>query len=474
MRKVALQNAVDFAGFRASARCLLQEGVAPEDIHWEQACGTRSLFADPDSDASPSSARFTVPAAFLRLAETVVLHSDPDRFALLYRLLWRLRNERRLLEVSMDADVARAHLMAKAIHRDIHKMHAFVRFRQVPGVEPRAFIAWFEPQHHIVEAASPFFVRRFANTPWAIVTPERRASWNLHELSFGPGGSRSEVPSEDAAEDLWRSYYASIFNPARLKVNSMRAHMPQKYWRNLPESPLIPELIARSRQRTETMIDTSVTDPARRHQRVAESRAPASTPSAEKLSLQERAQSCRACPLWQPATQIVFGEGPADARIVLVGEQPGDQEDIQGRPFVGPAGQLLDRALADAGLRRESLYVTNAVKHFKFEPRGKRRLHKTPGQLEVLSCRPWLEEELNAIRPDLVVALGATAARSIFGKPVPILKHRGQIVAPTSLNRPPVLLTIHPAALLRMPDSERPSAYGEFVGDLRSALPFSG
>ena len=206
MRSVELLSPVDVAGFRSAARALIREGVPPEDVSWETQLTTRGLFAAAPATATAPSPTFKVPAAFLRLAEDVALHRDADRFALLYRLLWRLRAEPRLLQVSMDADVSRAHAMAKSVHRDIHKMHAFVRFRRIAGIESAAFVAWFEPQHYIVEAATPFFARRFANTPWAIITPERRAVWDLHTLAFGPGGNRSEVPAEDAAEDLWRSY----------------------------------------------------------------------------------------------------------------------------------------------------------------------------------------------------------------------------------------------------------------------------
>jgi len=474
MHSVTLRDAVDIAGFRNAARDLIRKDVPPENVSWQTAQQTGSLFEDSADAAPPPANTFKVPAAYLQLAETVALHSDPSRFALLYRLLWRLRQEPRLLEVSMDEDVARAHAMTKSVHRDIHKMHAFVRFREMPGVEPKTFVAWFEPQHHIVEAATPFFVRRFANTPWIIVTPERRAVWDLHELKFGPGGQRNEVPSEDAAESLWREYYASIFNPARLKVDSMRAHMPKKYWRNLPESPLIPGLIAESRRRTQDMIDHSATDPARRHQVRSETIAAKAVVAESPRDLREQALRCRSCPLWEHATQTVFGEGPQDARIVVIGEQPGDQEDIVGRPFVGPAGQLLDRAFKDAGLARDALYVTNAVKHFKFEARGKRRLHKTPGEMEIAACHQWLEQELATIQPDLILALGGTAARSVFGKAIPILKNRGRIFpAQDGAQGPDLLLTVHPSALLRMPDSERDAAYAEFVRDLKLAVPYA-
>ena len=183
--------------------------------------------------------------------------------------------------------------------------------------------------------------------------------------------------------------------------------------------------------------------------------------------LRAQARDCKACPLWRNATQTVFGEGNARAPIVLVGEQPGDVEDLQGRPFVGPAGAVLDKALADAGLAREELYVTNAVKHFKWEPRGKRRLHKTPAQQEIEACRQWLERELELIKPSLIVAMGVTAARAVLGRQVTLTKMRGKIMA--RANAPAVLLTVHPSYILRVLPESRDEAYDQMVHDLRVA-----
>ena len=252
---------------------------------------------------------------------------------------------------------------------------------------------------------------------WAILTPERSVYWNCFELRFGPGATRRDAPADDASEDLWRTYYASIFNPARLKVQSMRSQMPKKYWRNLPESGLIPALIAQSQERTISMLSRQPTTPPARAKRrtVAREHRSADEPGLNTLdAVRTRAMQCRDCPLWKNATQTVFGEGRTRAHILFVGEQPGDQEDIAGKPFVGPAGKLLDRALADAGIDRKTTYVTNAVKHFKFEPRGKRRIHKKPNEVEIAACHQWLEREFQLIKPDIVVALGATAARAVF------------------------------------------------------------
>ena len=185
-------------------------------------------------------------------------------------------------------------------------------------------------------------------------------------------------------------------------------------------------------------------------------------------ALRAAEDECTRCPLYKNATQVVPGEGPARARIMMVGEQPGDKEDLAGKPFVGPAGQMLDRALEEAGIDRGAVYVTNAVKHFKFVPRGKIRLHQKPNTPEIKACRPWYERELAAIKPDLVVAMGATAAQSVLGKITPINKNRGRLINLDDGTR--VLVTVHPSYLLRLPDADaRAREYQHFVQDLKIA-----
>jgi len=199
----------------------------------------------------------------------------------------------------------------------------------------------------------------------------------------------------------------------------------------------------------------------------------AEVPSTRSLStLRTAAQSCEACPLYRNATQTVFGEGPRSARIVFIGEQPGDEEDRKGNPFVGPAGRLLDRALAEAGVDRSQCYVTNAVKHFKWEPRGKRRLHQKPNSLEIAACRPWWQAELSLINPQFLVCLGSTAARAVFGREVKVMKERGKFLVTPWAEK--TLITIHPSALLRAPDAEaRERGFELFVRELSSLAPGS-
>jgi uracil-DNA glycosylase family protein len=252
----------------------------------------------------------------------------------------------------------------------------------------------------------------------------------------------------------------------------MTREMPKRYWRNLPQARLIPELVASAEARTVAMVRQSPSEPARRPVRAAlrHSR-DAPFEGGGPTNLEEIAagvQACRRCDLWRDATQGVAGEGPPRARLMLVGEQPGDQEDLAGKPFVGPAGKVLDKALADAGLDRKAAYVTNAVKHFKHELRGKRRLHKTPAAGEVEACRWWLDHERAIVRPRVIVALGATAALSVFGRAMPIARSRLQAIQLS--DQAQGVVTYHPSYLLRVPDEEaKAKAYAMFVEDLKFA-----
>lgn len=495
LRHVRLDGETDLAGFRAAARALLMQGVPPDAVAWSTREGQRLAGLDAAAqtpaqlaaeaaavDAPPPR----VPAAFVELCGSVALHADADRHALLYRLLWRLVHEPALRHDTLDADRLRAERMAREVSREIHKMHAFVRFRPLAPADggEAVHVAWFEPRHHVVEAAAPFFARRFANLRWAILTPERSVRWDGRRLAFGPGGDAGAAPPPDAGEALWLTYYDSIFNPARLKLATMAREMPRRYWPNLPEAGRIAPLAAGAAERSADMLARPATQPARKRPQLAQLKVQASraaaaqgaegrpTPAAEGHAtleaLRVATDRCRECPIGEHATQSVFGEGPPGAKLMLVGEQPGDQEDLRGRPFVGPAGQLLDRAMAELGWPRETLYVTNAVKHFKFELRGKRRLHKTPTQREAAACAHWLEAEIERVQPQALVALGATAARSLLGRQVAVLSERGQWLQGRPDGRP-VLVTLHPSALLRMQPEERDAAYARWLEDLALA-----
>ena len=472
MHHITLDGETDFDGWRKAARALALNDVKPSDVIWNVAGDAPELFAPTAAPLEPPEGTFNVSSRFVELAQIAILHRSPERFALLYRLLWRLRQNHDLLDIATDPDVAELAAMAKAVRRDEHKMHAFVRFREIGREQKSHFVAWFEPEHHIVELAAPFFARRFADMPWSILTPDVCAHWDGHAVSITPGVSQSEAPTADRLEETWRSYYASIFNPARLKVAAMRNEMPKKYWRNLPEASLIKPLIEGAGRTASAMIANAATEPHKAQKRLEP---PKRNDTASEMTrkhtddieaLREAAADCRACPLYKDATQTVFGEGPPTARIMLVGEQPGDKEDLAGKPFVGPAGQMLDRALEEAGIDRRIVYVTNAVKHFKFVPRGKIRLHQKPNTPEIKACRPWYERELAAIRPDLVVAMGATAAQSVLGKITPINKNRGRLIDLDDGTR--ALVTVHPSYLLRLPDADaKAREYQHFVQDLK-------
>ena len=470
MHFITLESETDFDGWRQAARTLVLSDVKPSEVTWGVRGNAPELFEPSVPPLDPPHGTFSVSAKFIELAKSAILHRDGERFAILYRLLWRLRSNHDLLAVATDPDVAHVGAMAKAVHRDEHKMHAFVRFREIGREQKSHYVAWFEPEHHIVELAAPFFARRFADMPWSILTPDVCAHWDGHAISITPGVARAEAPTEDRLEETWRRYYASIFNPARLKVKAMQNEMPKKYWRNLPEASLIKPLIEGAERAKSDMIANAATEPHKSQKRLE--------PAKENLmarkhpdgieELREAAAGCHACPLWKDATQTVFGEGPPTAGIMLVGEQPGDKEDLAGKPFVGPAGQMLDRALDEAGIDRSKVYVTNAVKHFKFVPRGKIRLHQKPSTPEIRACRQWYERELAAIKPGLVVAMGATAAQSVLGKITPVNKSRGRLIDLD--DGPRVLVTVHPSYLLRLPDAEaKAREYQRFVDDLKIA-----
>jgi DNA polymerase len=347
-------------------------------------------------------------------------------------------------------------------------MTAFVRFK---SLENNSYAAWFEPEHYILERTAPFFVRRFTGMHWAIVTPYRSAFWDKENLTFGPGGSKLDVPAEDALEDVWRTYFSSIFNPARLKISMMKSEMPVKYWRNLPEATIIPELIRTAKEREDEMIERMATQPPARHMRQVERHEAEPEELNEIKSLADAraaVQGCTRCPLYEHATQAVFGDGPPQAEIMFVGEQPGDNEDLEGKPFIGPAGQVFDRAMKKLGFSRRDVYVTNAVKHFKFVPRGKRRIHQRPDAGEIQACRFWLNLEREFVKPKLIVAMGATAVRGVLGKAATISSLRGK---PMELEDGTlVLATVHPSYLLRLPDRDQAAVELErFEGDLKLA-----
>lgn len=430
-----------FEAWRDAARALASNGVAPDDVDWGMEDADAGLFGS--GAPLPPPREINVPKGFVTLAKQVCAHRDAGVHDLLYRVLLRCVGTRGLLGNRADAEVQQLEAWAKNIRRDMHKMKAFVRFREVTpqGANRRQFISWFEPDHRIEELIASFFTRRFGDMDWVIVTPEVTTRFAGGDLSHEAVVS-SKLDLSDEAEELWKTYYANIFNPARLKIKAMQSEMPKKYWKNLPEAELIPDLIAGAEARMREMQENAPTLPPIRAERILE-RIP------ERESLGDL-HACARCPIGAQATQAVRGVGPLDAPLIIVGEQPGDREDLEGVPFVGPAGQLFDQLALEAGLNRTEAYVTNAVKHFKFTPRGKRRIHQNPHKTEVKACRVWLEQEIAQVQPAFILALGATAAQTLTGDGSALMARRGRVEQ--GREGLPVLITLHPSAVLRADD----------------------
>lgn len=512
MKRVSLEP--DFNAWRDTARDALRLGYRPEEIDMQDASAPETLDLALETTDAPTGVPVLTPhtsKAFLEVAKFAAAHRDSQRWNLLYRILYRLQANRNLLKLSVDPDIAELERLESQVRRDLHKMHAFVRFRMVlePGdpnarpivvdeslpTEPEPhrlvlatptpfglsrtelpncdpdpsatptlsqpdscehFIAWYQPAHRILPLAAPFFAERFAVMRWTILTPDASVSWDPvgKELAFAPGLPRESAPAEDELEDLWRSYYASIYNPARLNPDAMRSEMPVRYWKSLPEISLLPELITRSQSRVSAMVTRQQQQPS----------AQPFVPEEHTLTVIRAAlHSCKGCDLYKEATQVVPGKGAGHARLMLVGEQPGDQEDLQGEPFVGPAGEVLDRVMAELGIDRSKIYLTNAVKHFKFVRRGKLRLHQNPRMSEITACRPWLLAELDAVRPHVILCLGASASKSLLGGTFGLMKDHGKILETPYAKQ--VIATIHPSAVLRGRDKESSEQLYNFLRD---------
>ena len=478
--RIELQSETDFEGWRAGARAALADGLSPESVEWGVPGAMPALLEPVERRGAPVTAP-RVPKEFVERAERVVCHRDPSRFARLYGLLHRLQSVPALLGDASDPDVKWLNDCDKAIRRDVHKMHAFVRFRKV-GERPdrvgdtrEVFVAWFEPQHRIITLGVPWFHRRFVGMDWTILTPDGCASWDGKQLLFAPGVDKSAAPQSDMMEDAWRTYYGNIFNPARLKIGAMMSEMPKLYWDNLPEAELIPSLVRSASERGRGFLDAAPTSPNIRTDKVSV--------MAEHLELddnlnitslaeaEKRAAFCQRCELYEDATQTVWGVGPQDAPVMFVGEQPGDQEDLAGEPFIGPAGQLFNECLEEAGIDRGRTYVTNTVKHFRFTQRGRRRIHEKPQVKHIKACNVWLDLERTLVRPEVIVCLGTTALRGVLGKATTLKSVRGEVLELDATNERPaarVVGTVHPSFLLRVPDPAiAREARAGFIADLQ-------
>ena len=428
MRRVVLDRETDWDGWRKATRALVLAGVAPEQVHWS----VRTA-ADATADALPeASGGFTLSRALVAMAALAFQARAQDRFGLLYRLVWRANAGGALPHD--DPDWRQAQRLALAVRAEAHKMRTNLRFLQVEAAAGTDHVSWSAPAHFVLEANAQLLVRRFPQHRLAILTPDGSALWDGTELRFGLG--LAQVADDADLETWWRDHHAMLWHDARAGTSIPEAEA-------LDEAPRAPD-----RPPVGPVVLPLHADPG-------------------LLEAAREAGDCTRCPLHEPATQTVFGEGSAEARAMFIGEQPGDQEDVIGRPFVGPAGQLLDRALEEAGIDRRTIYVTNAVKHFKFSPRGKRRIHQPPDAAEIAACRFWLDVERVRLRPGLLVLMGGSAARAVLHRPVTITRERGRPIRMEDGQT--AFVTVHPSYLLRIPDADgRAREYRLFVRDLEA------
>jgi DNA polymerase len=426
MQRIVLKSETDWEGWRQAARALVLAGVEPDKL-----TGVVGKEREALPDASGS---FHVPRALVSLASQAIQARDAERFGLLYSLVWRANAGEKLLADDSDPDLSLVKRMALAVRADAHRMRTNMRFLPVSEDGGTRFLGWFEPAHFVLQANAQLIVKRFPDLTLSIVTPDGAAHWDGTSLMFGSGLRHAE--DDEALQAWWERHRDMLLEQTTDDVSVPEAEAVDEAPRP-PDRPALGPVVLHTKP-----------DPALRR-------------SAKEAS------ACRRCPLYEPATQVVFGEGPADAPVMFVGEQPGDQEDVIGSPFVGPAGQIMDRAMEEAGIDRRTVYITNAVKHFKFTPRGKRRIHQTPEVPEIQACRFWLDVERTHVRPRLLVAMGGSAARSLLGRPVTIGRERGRpIQMPDGQT---VFVTVHPSFLLRVPDeAAKAREYAAFVRDLKA------
>ena len=333
MLKVSLRSETDWDGWRHATRALVLADVAPADITW--------TVGGHGSTLPEGSGSFNVPRALVDLAALAFQAHNQERFGLLYNLVRRANAGEKLLEDAGDPDLLLARRLAFAVRAEAHRMRTEVRFLRAGS----RLLGWYEPAHFVLEANAQLLVRRFPDIVFSIVTPDGSAHWEAGNLRFGAG--LRHVADDDTLLAWWSDHGSGLLEDATAGTSVPMAEDLSEAPRPLDQPPIGPVVLARG-------ADPGIQDAGR------------------------EADGCRRCDLYANATQTVFGEGPAGAPVMFVGEQPGDQEDVIGRPFVGPAGQLLDRALEEAGIDRRGIYITNAVKHFKFTPRGKRRIHQAP------------------------------------------------------------------------------------------------
>lgn len=427
MHRIVLDSETDWQGWRNATRALVLACVPPDDVRWS----VRGHPDDASHELPEGSGGFNVPRALVAMAALAFQAREPDRFDLLYRLVSRANGGEKLLERRDDPELRRAERLAYAVRAEAHKMRTLLRFMEV---EDGRYLGWYAPAHYVLEANALLMAHRFPNLACSILTPDGSAHWQDSAPRFGAGLAR--VADDEALAQWWHEHHAKLLRDAQGETSIPEAEALDETPRPPDRPPLGPVVLPAHMDR-------------------------------QLLDASHEAGDCRRCALYEAASQTVFGEGPADAPVMFVGEQPGDQEDTIGRPFVGPAGQIMDRAMEEAGIDRRTVYITNAVKHFKFTPRGKRRIHQTPEAPEIQACRFWLDVEHVQLRPKLMVLMGGTAARAVTGRQVTITRERGR---PFKLDDGQLaFVTVHPSFLLRVPDeAAKAREYRAFVQDLET------
>lgn len=451
MRSVHIED--NFDSWRNEARKLLEYRVMPHEVDFI----TEAQMFALNEVWTPIGHKHTinVPRDFMNDALMVSCFRDPSTWSLLYRIAFRIVFEDHdLLKDPMDSDVMEFYKRQRLVSRDVHKMKAFVRFKEVDTEDGKVYMAWHRPDHRITRLAAGFFKDRFNGMKWIIMTEDETINWDGEHLSFTAGVPEHEAKLIDEKEDLWKTYYRAIFNPARIKVSAMKKELPVRHWKTLPETELITSLLDEAPERLKEFYDSQRANTSQIKRKFP-------TLSAMNASLEK----CRACGICEKANGPVFGEGPSQAKMVFVGEQPGDEEDLKKRPFIGPAGKVLNEGLLQANIHREEAYLTNAVKGFKWLPKSHMRWHKGASLAEVATCRPWLKQELELVKPEILVCLGRTAAHSVLGKMVKIEDVRGKFFE-TSFARKTIVLP-HPAAILRTPIEEQSEALNRFHEELK-------
>lgn len=451
---IILDTPKTFEEFRNTCRTLFHKNKKPDSIKFSNE--QYNLFSSKEHTEQPQETTlqksFFIKKEHLQILENISHHRSDDIWDLLYRILWNLKEKGpNFLNNAAHPDVIDCQRRQKQISRDIHKMHAFVRFRKIDKArmlekehDPKKheeknqaeyFMAWHKPEHKIIRKGATFFKKRFPNMHWSILSPDECVHWNGTNLSYSEGVSKDPLEdNSDNFEKWWLTYYEAIFNPARVKIKAMKNEMPTKYWDSMPETQIISRLIREAPTRLKEM-----------QIKAQQKTLPIIQGTYEEIK--NKAKNCTNCPISCLGGSTVFGEGNLKAEIMIVGEQTGDEEDKAQRVFTGPSGQLLNQLLEECDLNRKHLYLTNAVKHFKWEQKGNKRIHKTPDGNEILSCRNWLQSEIQLIKPKIIICLGRVAAQSVLGIQLKISSAIKETYS--GQNNSKVLVTYHPSSILR-------------------------